>query len=80
MEDTMSKRTVYTVEPDEGDWRVEKKGADRASGVFENKQDAIERARELAQQASLGQVRVKNQRGRIQFEWTYGEDPEKYPS
>lgn len=38
------------------------------------------RARELAQQAPLGQVRVKNQKGRIQFEWTYGDDPRKYPS
>ncbi len=75
----MSKRVVYTVGPERGDWRVEKQGAERASGVFENKQEAIERARELAQQAPLGQVRVKNQKGRIQFEWTYGEDPRKYP-
>jgi len=75
----MSKRVVYAVEPDGDDWRVEKQGAERASGVFENKQEAVGRARELAQQAPLGQVRVKNQKGRIQFEWTYGEDPEKYP-
>jgi hypothetical protein len=49
----MSKRSVYTVGPDGDDWRVEKQGAERASGVFENKQEAVERARELAQQAPL---------------------------
>ena len=74
----MSKRIVYNVQPaGGGDWEVKKSGADRASNVFENKADAVERGRELAKQPSLGQLRVKDSRGVIQTEYTYGEDPRR---
>jgi hypothetical protein len=74
---TMAKRIVYEVVPDHGDWRVERRGADRASGVFENKADAVARARELAQKQPVSQVVVKGEKGRVQTEWTYRKDP--YP-
>lgn len=76
----MAKRTTYYVLPEGDDWKVRKQGAERAANIFENKQDAIERARELAQESRPSQLKVHNRKGRIQFEWTYGEDPEKYPS
>ena len=75
----MVDRKTYHVEHEEGEWKVEAEHARRASGVFETKAEAIDRARELAKAQGLGQVIVHKRDGTIQTEWTYGEDPEKYP-
>jgi hypothetical protein len=75
----MTKRTVYHVVPtNDGDWKVEKKGAQRASAVSEDKQPAIQRATELAKKAPLGQVVIHKGDGTIQKEYTYGKDPRRY--
>ena len=72
----MTKRVVYVVEPrDGGDWAAQRRGTERAAVVTENKSDAIDEARRLAQQHPLGQVVIKGENGRIQREYTYGEDP-----
>jgi len=47
---------------------------------FENKADAIQRAKDLAKQAELGQVLIHGEDNRIQKEHTYGKDPKRYPS
>lgn len=74
------KRTTYYVTPaDDGDWRVAREGAKRAANVFEDKSDALARAKELAKEQPLGQVIVQRQDGRFQTEYTYGEDPERTP-
>lgn len=76
----MSKRVVYVVEPRAGgDWAAQRRGTERAAIVTENKSDAIDEARRLAQQNPLSQVVIKGENGRIQREYTYGEDPRKYP-
>jgi hypothetical protein len=76
----MPKRGVYNVNPTgDGDWEVKEKGAERSVKVFEGKADAIARAKELAQKASLGQVVVRKDDGKIQTEYTYGEDPRRTP-
>jgi uncharacterized protein YdaT len=75
----MAGRKVYHVTPaDNGDWRVQAQGAQRASNVVENKSEAINRARELAQKHTLSQVVIHDQTGKIQTEYTYGKDPERY--
>lgn len=74
----MAKRVVYHVVPTSGgDWKVEKKGAERASAVSPDKQPAIQRATELAKKAPLGQVVIHKGDGTIQKEYTYGKDPRK---
>jgi hypothetical protein len=75
----MSKRKVYEVQPkSDGSWNVKARGGERASGNFDNKTDAIDRAKELAKAAPEGgQVIIKKADGTIQTEHTYGEDP--YP-
>ena len=72
-------RKVYHVTPKGDDWRVKREDAGRADSVHENKSDAIARAKELAKDAALGQVKVHDQRGKIQTEYTYGKDPRKTP-
>ena len=76
----MSDRKKVWVSPDgDGGWDVKTQGAKKAAGNFEDKVDAVERARDIAQAATLGQVIVQGQNGRIQFEWTYGKDPRRTP-
>ena len=76
----MSQRKVIHVVPrSSGNWAVKSEGADKASSVHANKDKAIDRAKELAKAAPLGQVKIHKQDGTIQTEYTYGKDPEKYP-
>ena len=70
-------RTTYWVSPDDGDWRVRREGAERAAAVFEDKADALARAKELAKEAPLGQVIVQGENGRIKYENTYHKDPRR---
>jgi len=43
-------------------WAVEKPHAERASGLFDTKQEAIERAREIAPEGSL---HIKGKNGKL---------------
>jgi hypothetical protein len=73
------RRKIWDVEPrPNGDWAVQREGTGRADSVHDRKSEAVARARELGQNATpQGQVRVKDHRGRIQTEWTYGKDPRR---
>lgn len=74
----MAKRVTYHVTPrDEGEWAVKKSGAQKASEVFENKEDAVDKAKDLAKSNPCGQVIIHRKDGIIQTEHTYGKDP--YP-
>jgi len=76
----MSRREKFRVLPHKsGDWAVKREGADRASSIHDQKEDAIERAKELAKDAPLGQIIIHKKDGTIQTEHTYRKDPEKYP-
>lgn len=79
----MSTRRVWDVEPRKSGskpWAVQREGTERADSLHDRKSDAIERARELAREAGpRGQMRVKNRDGQIQYEHTYGNDPERSP-
>lgn len=75
----MSNRTVYYVTGERGRWAVTKEGGQRASAVCPTKTEAEQTARSLAKAQPLGQVKVQDQNGRFQKEWTYGNDPERYP-
>ena len=71
----MGKRTVIHVSPSGNrDWKVKREGASKASNVFDNKQAAIERAKELAKNQELGQVKIHKADGTFQTEYTYGQD------
>lgn len=72
------RRTIVDVSPKgNGDWKVQRRGAERADRVFENKQDAINRGRELAKSQGPGQLVIRKADGKIQTEHTYEKDP--YP-
>ena len=71
----MARKTYHVTPNGDGGWKVKAEGASRAAGVHEEKAPAIAQARDLAKSAGLGQVVIHNQKGRIQEERTYGQDP-----
>jgi hypothetical protein len=60
-----------------GVWRI-KLGGKYVCYFFARKKDAISEAKELARSAELGQVAVHGKDGKIQREYTYGNDPRRY--
>lgn len=68
----MSKRSQHVVPRDEG-WAVRGAGAQRDTQVFDRKQDAVDRAREISQNQKSELV-VHGQNGRIQYKDSHGND------
>ena len=76
----MAERKKVWVSPDgHGGWNAKTQGAQRAVGNYEDKADALDKAKEVAKNASLGQVIVQGRNGKIQTEYTYGKDPRNIP-
>lgn len=74
----MSKRAVYHVVHSEIGWKVELEG----TGVLnttDTKGQATAWAKAQAKATQPSQIRVHGKDGKIQTEWTYGQDPTKYP-
>jgi uncharacterized protein YdaT len=67
-------RTCTTCRPGKGGWGVERRGAQRASGRFDTKEEAVRRGRELAK-GQKGRLVIRKQDGTIQEERTYRKDP-----
>ena len=64
------------VSPNEQGWKVHSAGADRAAGYYDNKAEAVERAREIAENKHAELV-VQNLDGEIGWRNSYGND--SYP-
>jgi len=78
----MTSRVVYHVVFDDrqNQWSVLKEGNQRATANFPLKPQAIEVARQHAKKHKLGQVRIHGKDGKLQREYTYGQDPVRYRS
>lgn len=73
-----SKRKVYHVTPaPSGGWNVKAEDNKNPSGNFKTKTEAVARGKELAKKPLLGQLIVHRQDGKIQTEYTYGNDPKR---
>ena len=74
-------RRVYHVVPDSSAerWVVsQENGSYRRE--FETKEEAVEFASTRAREAELGQIKVHQSDGNMDYESTYGEDPTRSPS
>lgn len=72
----MAQRQVFHVLPqDQGKWRVEPEGQREAGEIFEDKEQAVQQASNRAKAADAGQIIVHGRDGRIQYEYTFGNDP-----
>jgi hypothetical protein len=72
-------RTTFHVIPDANSWKVKNEEDATYDALVDNKDRAVQMAREYAQQADLGQVLVHTSDGRIAEEFTYGKDPRNIP-
>lgn len=68
-------RTIYEVSPKGERWAVKRRGAARATRVFDRKVDAVSHAREIAKRHRDSQVLIQREDGTFQTEHTYGHDP-----
>ena len=69
----MAKRDIHVVPHEEG-WATRKEGTERAGGIFDNKADALEQAREQARRERVDVI-IHGRNGRIQDSDSYGNDP-----
>jgi Uncharacterized protein conserved in bacteria (DUF2188) len=81
MPQTAEERAVYHVVPNASGerWVVSRENAEYRK-EFDTKEEAVEHARKLAQEAALGQIKVHKKDGNMEYESTYGEDPRRSPS
>ena len=68
--------THHVIPNPEGGWDVRRGGAERASGHFDAKAEAIDRGREISQNAGT-EFRIHNRDGRIGQSDSHGHDPRK---
>lgn len=66
--------THHVVPNRDGGWDVRRGGAERASGHFDRKQDAIGRGREISRNAGT-ELKIHNRDGKIGQSDSHGNDP-----
>lgn len=71
----MSKKNQHVV-PHDGNWAVKGAGNSKATSVYPTQAEAIERAREIAQNQK-SELLIHGENGRIREKNSYGNDP--YP-
>jgi hypothetical protein len=75
MSNVKSGSGTHHVVPDaDGGWNVRRGGAERASGHFDTKAEATERAREISRNAGT-ELKIHNRDGRIAESDSHGHDP-----
>lgn len=67
-------KTHHVVPAKDGGWNVKKGGAERASGHFDNKTDAVNAAREISQNQHT-ELKIHNRDGKISQSDSHGKDP-----
>ena len=75
----MADRMTFHVTPNANGWEVRREGSDATEFLVDNKDNAVDHAKDLAKAAPLGQVIVHNRDGKIAEEFTYGDDPRNIP-
>jgi len=61
---------------DKGGWDVQRGGADRASGHFDTKQQAVDAGREISRNQQT-EFRIHNKDGKISQTDSHGNDPRR---
>ena len=75
----MARKVCHITHNSNGRWDIKKESRRRASGHFNNENDAVQCGKELAKSGSLGQIKILRKDGLIQTEHTYGKDPRQIP-
>lgn len=70
-------KVIYHVVPRHKDerWNIQKEGGSRPSAVCDTKEEALNRAREIAHNQGWSQVIIHNRDGKIAHDFSYGSSP-----
>lgn len=71
----MAKNSYHVIVKSDGRWNVIKTGAERASGVFPTKKEAITTARELVTKSGGGELIIHEKDGRVSKRDSFGNAP-----
>ncbi len=69
-----NRKSTHVVPGKNGGWNIKQGGADRSSGHFDHKNDAIDRAREISRNQK-SELYIHGQDGAIQRKDSHGNDP-----
>ncbi|NPD27392.1 DUF2188 domain-containing protein [Corallococcus exiguus] len=72
----MSKKPVWVSPTESGQWKVQREGAERASGIHETQRSAMEQGRGIAKNERTELI-VQGANGRIREKDSFGNDPKK---
>ena len=72
-------RTVLHVTPNANGWEVKRQGSDETEVLVDNKDNAVNHARELAKANEPSQVIIHTRDVKFETEYTYGDDPRNTP-
>ena len=75
----MAERSTFHVLPDANSWKIKNEDDASYDALVDDKDRAVELAKEYAKQAPLGQVVIHTSDGKIAEEFTYGDDPRNVP-
>jgi Uncharacterized protein conserved in bacteria (DUF2188) len=67
-------KSHHVVPNPDGGWDVKRGGAERASGNFDTKREAVDRGREISRNQET-ELRIHNRDGRIGQSDSHGRDP-----
>ena len=67
-------KTHHVVPAPQGGWNVKRGGAERASGHFDKKQDAVDASREISRNQGT-ELKIHNLDGKIAQSDSHGNDP-----
>jgi len=71
----VANRFVLHVTPNANGWQVKRQGSDETEWLVDNKDNAVDHARELAKANQPSQIIIHTRDGKIAEEHTYGDDP-----
>jgi hypothetical protein len=71
----MAKNSYHVIVKSDGKWNVIKTGAERASGSFSTKKEAVTTARELVTKSGGGELIIHKKDGRVSKRDSYGNEP-----
>lgn len=74
MSDRKGPDSHHVVPNPDGGWDVKRGGGERATGHFDTKREAIDRAREVSRNQGT-ELRIHNRDGRISQSDSHGHDP-----
>lgn len=70
----MPSKTIHvTYRKFEDNWKVQRPGTERASGIFDTKKEAVQKAQEIAKNNGL-ETKIHNMDGKIAGGNSYGND------